>query len=137
MALELYKLLGIHKIRTNAYTPKRSGACEKAHKVLNKLLAKVINESQRDWAKWLPFVNFCYSTIPNASTGFARHFVMTGQEARWDIDFLLHNSEANQQTLPQYTAETLDRLHKVHALVRDNLQPAAVSSSRWYKRKTA
>ena len=61
---------------------------------------------------------------------------MTGQEARWDIDFLLHNFEAKQQTLPQYTAETLDRLHKVHAIVRHNLQQAAVSSSRWYNRKT-
>jgi transposase InsO family protein len=127
LALELYKLLGIHKIRTSAYTPKSNGACEKAHQVLNKLLAKVINESQRDWAKWLPFVTFCYNTTPNASTGFAPHFVMTGQEARWDIDFLLHIFEAKQQTLPQYTAETLDRLHKVHTLVRNNLQQAAVS----------
>ena len=118
------------------YTPKSNGACEKAHQVLNKLLAKVINESQRDWAKWLPFVTFCYNTTPNASTGFAPHFVMTGQEARWDIDFLLHNFEAKQQTLPLYTAETLDRLHKVHAIVRHNLQQAAVSSSRWYNRKT-
>jgi hypothetical protein len=90
LALELYKFFGIHKIRTGAYTPNSNGACEKAHQVLNTLLAKVINESQRDWAKWLPFVTFCYNTT-NGSTGFAPHFVMTGQEAGWDIDFLLHN----------------------------------------------
>ena len=136
LALELYKLLGIHKIRTSAYTAKSNGCCEKGHQVLNKLLAKVINQSQRDWASWLPYVTFCYNTTPHASTGFPLHFVKTGQEARWDIDFLLHNFDARQQTVPQYTAEVLDRMHKVHALVRENLQQAAISASRWYNKKT-
>jgi transposase InsO family protein len=136
LANELYKLLGIHKIRTSAYTPKSNGCCEKAHQVLNKLLAKVVSESQRDWARWLPYATFCYNATPNASTGFAPHFIMTGQEPRWDIDFLIHSFEPRQQTVSQYAAETLDRLHKVHALVRENLQQAAISASRWYNKKT-
>jgi hypothetical protein len=136
LANELYKLLGIHKIRTSAYTPKSNGCCEKAHQVLNKLLAKVVSESQRDWAHWLPYATFCYNATLNASTGFAPHFIMTGQEPRWDTDFLIHSFEPRQQTVSQYAAETLDRLHKVHALVRENLQQAVISASRWYDKKT-
>jgi hypothetical protein len=84
--VELIKLLGISKLRTSGYKPSTNGVIENWHRVLNTLLAKVINENQRDWSDWLNYVVFCY----NATTHTAPHFLMTGLARRWNIDYLLH-----------------------------------------------
>ena len=60
---------------------------------------------------------------------------MTGRSPRWHIDFLLNNQDPGQHTLPEYTAEVLERLHGVYELVRDHLGQTADYSKSWYDKK--
>jgi hypothetical protein len=113
---ELLKILGVLKLRSSGYRPQTNGACEAWHKVLNSLLAKVISESQRDWVSYVGYVTFCYNATPHSSTGFAPHFIMTGQQPRWNVDFLLGNSEVNEQSVPEYTASVLHKLGRAFEL---------------------
>jgi len=62
-------------------------------------------------------------------------FIFTGRQPLWNIDFLLPNLEQNTETVPQYTAAVVDRLNKVNEIVRENLQSAADSASKWYNVK--
>lgn len=135
LALELYKLLGISKLRTSGYRPSTNGAIEAWHKVLNSLLAKVINEQQRDWSKWVDYVTFCYNATTHASTSFCPFFIMTGRQPLWNIDFVLHNVDMHELSIPEYTTTVLNRLDKAYALVRDHLQKSADYASTWYNRK--
>jgi transposase InsO family protein len=131
----LLQNLGVNKIRTSAYRPQTDGVCEAWHKVLNTLLAKVISETQRDWSSYVGYVTFCYNATPHSSTGFAPHFIMTGQQPRWNIDLLLSNTDGAQQTVPQYTADVLERLNRAYELTREHLQRTAESMSSWYNNK--
>jgi len=132
---ELLRILGVVKLRTSGYSPQTNGACESYHKVLNSLLARVISESQRDWSHWVNYVTFCYNATPHSSTGFAPHFIMTGQEPKWNIDFLLYNVDVSSASVPEYTAGVLHKLEKAHALVREHLNHTAEVTRTWYNRK--
>jgi len=132
---ELFKLLGIVKLRTSGYSPATNGCIERYHRVLNSLLAKVISENQKDWSRWVSYVTFCYNSSPHSSTGFAPHFLMTGQEPRWNIDFVLNNVDVSCETVPEYTWSVLDRLSKAFVLVREHLQQSAEVARTWYNKK--
>jgi transposase InsO family protein len=118
LTTELFKLLGIVKLRTSGYSPATNGCIERYHRVLNSLLAKVISENQKDWSRWASYVTFCYNSSPHSSTGFAPHFLMTGQEPRWNIDFVLNSVDVSCETVPDYTLSVLDRLNKAFVLAR-------------------
>ena len=132
---ELLKILGVVKLRSSGYRPQTNGACESWHKTLNSLLAKVISESQRDWSSFVGYVTFCYNATPHSATGFAPHFVMTGQQPRWNVDFLFNCVDELEQTVPQYTAGVLHRLENAFHSTREHLQKAAKSMSTWYNQK--
>jgi hypothetical protein len=60
---------------------------------------------------------------------------MTGQQPRWNVDFLLNGSDMNERSLPEYTAEVLRKLHRAYELTREHLRRNALSMSTWYNRK--
>ena len=135
LTTELLKLLGVVKLRTSGYSPATNGCIEKYHRVLNTLLAKVISENQKDWSRWVSYVTFCYNSSTHSSTGFAPHFLMTGQEPRWNIDFVLNNVDVSTQTVPEYTSTVLERLNKAFVLTREHLQQSAEVARTWYNKK--
>jgi transposase InsO family protein len=135
LSMELYRLLGIDKVRTTAYEPRTNGAIESWHKVLNSLIAKVVSENQKDWSRYISYVVFCYNASIHSATGFSPFFLMTGRQPLWNIDFLLHGTEETCQSIPEFTADVVERLDKAYALVREHLQQAADHASTWYNRK--
>ena len=135
ISMELYRLLGIDKIRTTAYEPRTNGAIESWHRVLNSLLAKVVAENQRDWSSWICYVVFCYNATIHSATGFSPFFLMTGRQPIWNVDFLLHGLEESKATIPEFTEGVVTRLDAAYRLVRESLNKAADSASTWYNKK--
>ena len=120
------------RVRTSGYRPQTNGACEVWHRTLNSMLAKVISENQKDWSDWIAYVTFCYNATEHSATGFAPFFIFTGRQPLWNVDFLLPSLEQGTESVPQYTAAVVDRLNKANEIVRENLQSAADSASKWY-----
>ena len=135
LSLELFRLLGIDKIQSTAYRPQTQGTIERWHQVLHSLMAKVVAENQADWSLCLNYVTFCYNCTSHSATGFPPHYIMTGQHPRWNVDLLLGDRPQQNKGVPEYTAELLDRMYRVHQLVRTHLRQAADSASRWYHRR--
>ena len=132
---ELLKLLDVRQLKSSGYRAQTNGCCEVWHRTLNSLLAKVVAENQRDWSTWVPYVTFCYNATTHSSTQFPPFFVYTGRLPLWTVDLILPDNSDSRQTLPEYTMKVVERLDKVNALVREHLQAAAVTASRWYNKK--
>ena len=66
---ELMKWMEIDKLRTTAYHLSCNGVVERFHRTLISMLAKAVNESQRNWDEVLPLVLAAYRATPNESTG--------------------------------------------------------------------
>ena len=87
LARELYKLLGIDKLRSSGYRPQTAGALERWHRVLNSMLGKVVPEHQRVWPSLLSYVMFCYNASCHSATRYSPFFLMTGRDPHWNIGF--------------------------------------------------
>ena len=132
---ELYRLLGIKHLRTTARKPSTNGGVERLHRTLNSIMAKMVSESQSDWANLLPYVIHSYNMTPHAATGWAPFYILYGREPRWNIDMLLHNFDYKENSVPSYTADLLRRMQLAHDLVRETLHRQAVTMSDWYNRR--
>lgn len=132
---ELLKTVGVTRLRTSGYRPQTNGACEGWHRTLNAMFAKVVADNQKDWSSWVPYVTFCYNATQHSATGFAPFFIFTGRMPLWNVDLMLPNENSEQHRLPEYAALVVDRLEKASALVRNHLQKAAQTASKWYNRK--
>ncbi len=60
---------------------------------------------------------------------------MTGRESRWNVDFLLGQPSDASNSVPAYTAATVEKLRIADELVRKHLRQAADSASFWYNRR--
>ena len=54
LATAVYKLLGIHKLKTSVYYPSGNGGVERVNHTMAQILAMVCNEHQNDWDVHLP-----------------------------------------------------------------------------------
>ena len=61
---QLHKQLGITGIRTTPYHPQTDGLVERFNQTLKSMLQKFVDDTGRDWDKWLPFVLFAYREVP-------------------------------------------------------------------------
>ena len=66
--VDIYKLMGMHKVSTTAYHPQTDGLVERFNRTLTDMLAKTVDKSGRDWDRHLPHVLFAYRVSPQEST---------------------------------------------------------------------
>lgn len=53
---ELCALMGVKKSRTTAYHPQSDGLVERLNRTLLDLLAKQVDQKQKDWDEWIATV---------------------------------------------------------------------------------
>ena len=132
---ELLSIFGVAHLRTSGYRPQTNGVCEVWHRTLNAMIAKLVDEGQRDWSSLVPYVTFCYNATEHTATGFSPFFIFTGRTPLWTVDLVLPELDRECRTVPEYATAVVDRLEKASALVRENLRKAATSASNWYNNK--
>jgi len=67
------------------------------------MFAKCVNENQKDWTVWLPYVTFCYNTAEHVSTEFPPFFLYFGRMPEWSIDLALPKTQGSE-SVPEYAA---------------------------------
>ena len=86
---ELCALMDITKVRTTPYRASTNGVVERFHRTLNCIMAKVINENQRNWCHMVPHASAAYRSTLHESTGFTPNMIALGREVHMPIDIVL------------------------------------------------
>ena len=94
----LCHLIDAAKTRTTPYHPQGDGQVERLNKSIVKILCKLIEERQRDWAAYVPKALLAYNSSVHDSTGYTPYRLMFGRGARLPIDTVLRldNRELKQ-----------------------------------------
>ena len=121
--------LGIGKVRTSPYHAATNGCIERMHRSINGMLAKCVDQNQRNWASLLPIVMAAYRSAIHESTGYSPNFLHFGREVRAPIDLLLPPQE-EQLSVDDFVAKTQKDMHYAYNLAREQL------SSQTSRRKT-
>ena len=130
---EISRLLGVDKLRTTAYKPSTNAQIERFHGTLNAIMAKTINDNQTDWDVQLPYVMAAYRASRHASTGMTPNFLMLGREVRAPVDLMYGEpSDTEPVSYVSYADEMDHRMRNAYAMVRNNLNEAAIRNKRHY-----
>jgi transposase InsO family protein len=124
MLAELCRLMRIDKARTTPYHPQCNGMIERFHRVLNTMLAKVIDDDQRDWPDHLPTVMAAYRASVHEATGFTPNSLILGREARLPVDLVYGLPPDRGQDAKSYNDfvdERVERMSQDFQMVRENL----------------
>ena len=125
---ELCQRMGIENIRSTAYKPSTNGCVERFHRTLNSMLAKVIDDNQKDWDDRLPSVMAAYRASRHASTNFTPNVLVLGRENRAPVDIVLgivKGEEHHCDSYDEYVEQLQKRMRDSHQLAREHLQVTA------------
>eukprot|EP00731_Ephydatia_muelleri_P001970 Em0001g1970a len=136
---ELYSMLHIHGIRTTPYHPQTDGLVERFNQTLKAMLRKTAVQEGKDWDLLIPYVLFAYREVPQSSTGFSPFELLYGREVRGPLDVVKETWEASErsnQSVVSYVVNIREKLEKMMALVRENVEKAQKVQKAWYDLNT-
>lgn len=120
--------MGIEKLRASPYKPSTNGQVERFHRTLNSMLAKLVDEKQRDWDEHIPFVMMAYRATQHSSTGFSPNRLFLGRENKAPIDLVLGTPSedgSGANTYDDFVLRQQQLADQSHGLVRQQLQRCA------------
>ena len=79
---DLYKDLGIRRLRTTAYRPQCDGLVERLNRTLVNIVSNYVENKGENWDNILPMATFAYNTAVQESTKYAPFYLMFGRDAR-------------------------------------------------------
>lgn len=131
---EICKLLDIDKIQTTAYHPESNGIVERSHRTIMAGLSQFIDEDQRNWDAWLPYVMMVYRSTPHSTTKYSPYYLLHGREMRLPTDWI---REETQQDLSEddFVQEVKQRMQLAYQKVIDNTQRRKENSKLQYDLK--
>jgi transposase InsO family protein len=137
---ELCRMMRIDKLRTTSFKASTNGAVERFHSTLNSMLAKMVEEKQRDWDECLPLVLAAYRASKHESTGYSPNFLLFGRENRAPADLVLPNPDeenvvGSTANLEPYVDNLRVRTEQAYRLVREHLATAAQRRKETYDTK--
>ena len=124
MIAELCRIMRVVKVRTTPYHPQCNGMLERMHRVLNAMLAKIIDGDQRNWPDHLPSVMAAYRASVHEATGYTPNMLVLGMETRLPIDLVYGLPPDRNQEKVSYDEFVDERAERVNAdfrTVRENL----------------
>jgi len=126
---ELCDLYGITKSHTTPYHPEGNGQCERFNRTMHDLLRTLDPEQKRKWPQHLPELVQAYNNTPHASTGFAPHFLLFGQEPRLPVDNLIGRPTPSAHGTVDWVRQHRQRLLDAHKRAYQQLVRAAEERS--------
>ena len=124
----IYSSFSSKHIRASPYHPETNGQAERFNRVLADSLALFVKKNQKDWDRYIPYVQFAYNTARSDSTQFSPFYLMHGREPRLPIDVAYD--------LPKNFVEDFDaRFTEARGLVKQNLMEARLKQKIQYDRR--
>jgi transposase InsO family protein len=132
LMMSLCNKLGIDKVRTSPYHAATNGCIERLHRSINSMLAKCVDENQRNWASLLPHVMAAYRCAVHDSTGYSPNFLHFGREVRAPIDLLMP-PQVEDLSVNDFVAKTQQEMHYAYNLAREQLGAQTARRKTYYE----
>jgi transposase InsO family protein len=134
---QLYRQLGLRKIRTAAYHPQTDGQSERFNRSLIEMLRATTIDRKVNWDDVLAPVLFAYRSAVNSSTGFSPYEMLYGRAPKLPGHLVLGEFIGSRQ-LPQAYVSSLQRiLRNMWEEASRHLDAARAKQKRYYDRFTA
>ena len=124
-------ILGMHRTRTSAYHPQGNGQVERFNRTVESMLAKVVQENQKDWDTHIPSVLLAYRSAIHESTGFTPFHLTFGRSPRLPVDLMLGRTLPDT-SCPEFVQDLHRTLRSSFSLARCRLRAAHLRAKTQY-----
>ena len=128
---EMCSLLGIRKTRTTPLHPQSDDMVERINRTLEAQLSKFVDEHQRDWDHYIPFLMMALRSATHETTKCSPAMLQFGHELRLPVDLLLGRPE-EAATTTNYCEILQERLEQAHSYARENLKISTARAKNYY-----
>ena len=142
---ELCRCMDISHLRTTFYRPQCNANCERFHRTLNSILAKIMDDHQKTWDEFVPYALAAYRNTVYKSTGYTPNMIIYGQEVNNPVDIVLGDFAPKEDiedvktnelnSTNEYVAMLQNKLRYSYELVRQNLNKNAERRKQYYDLK--
>ena len=94
-------------------------------------LSKFIDEHQRDWDHYVPFLMMALRSATHETTKCSPAMLQFGHELRLPVDLLLGRPE-EAETITDYCENLQERLEQAHSYARENLRISTARMKNYY-----
>ena len=129
---EVFKLLGVHKLRTSPYHPQTDGQVERFNRTLKAIISSYVNGHHNDWDLRLPLALFAYRTSVHSSTRVSPFKAVYGRDATTPLVLLGSTEKPKARLIADYFAELEFTLKEVHATVAEKIKKAQTQQKQNY-----
>ena len=131
--MEVYKLLGTHKVNTTAYHPQGDGLVERMNRSLLNMLSKSAESNGSDWDERLPFVLFAYRASTQESTKESPFYLLYGRDPQLPTSEMLEPQiDRITYNLDDYKTEMVKHMSEAWKLAQENVKHAQKSQKKHY-----
>ena len=128
---EVFRLFGVAKLRKTPYKPS-TNQVERFHRTMNAILAKTIDEHQRDWDSQLPFTMAAYRASRHEGTDYSPNFLVLGREVHAPMDLMYGTPDEGHESYNAFVEERRERMVSAFTEVRNTLRRSAERNKRYY-----
>lgn len=121
---EVCEIVNTKKIFTTAYHPQCDGLVDKLNETLAIMLSMFVNDHQRDWDVYIPYVLFAYMTSWQETIQETPFYLVYGRDARLPIDVALSEPTRLYTVVDDYKSVIIQRLNEAFTLVKNNIELA-------------
>ena len=129
---EVFRLLGVEKLRTSPYHPQTDGQVERLNRTLKGILTAYVNKDHNDWDVHLPLALFAYRNSVHSSSGVSPIRAVYGREANTPLVLIGTQVEAKEKFISNYCDELEKTLNDVQRVVRENISEAQRKQKKGY-----
>ena len=121
---------------SSSHHPQHDSQTEIVNKFLTIMLWAFINENLKDWAEWLPLLEFAYNNTVHKSTGTTPHFLLYEFHPKTPLDFLgtKELEDVSTKTLTKESTEFLSSLQMHRSSACQAIAKAQESQARSYNK---
>ena len=131
--MEVYELLGTHKVNTTAYHPQGDGLVERMNRSLLNMLSKSAESNGNDWDERLPFILFAYRASIQESTKESPFFLLYGRDPQLPTSEMLEPQvDRVTYNLDDYKTEMVKHMSDAWKLAQENVKRAQKSQKKYY-----
>ena len=132
---DLYRLLGIRKLRSSPYHPEGNGLVERFNGTLKSMLQKFAADEPESWDKYIPYLLFAYQEVPQASTGFSPFELLYGHAVRGPLQILRESwtgDMSQENSVVQHVVEMREQLQTMTELAQESMAETQQQQQKWY-----
>jgi hypothetical protein len=97
------------------------------------MISKFVSKNQKDWNIYLPYLMMAHRSSVHDTMGETPCFMLMGREVTLPIDLVFGKHTVQEaKSLPDYVEAFINRMEKVHEVVRDRLMNTAERQKRRY-----